>query len=491
MLGRFSLNITSIIFIKMFVSSFSGLAGGEMNNYHITIDESNPLRVHVSSELLIQGDTLYMSTNCPNYDYPEGWSTFIKNLQITTPDGRAVLFEYISKSKWLIKRNISDMLFLNYDVDLSFIKEKWDVGNEQAGFTDSAAVYLVSKALFIFSKRDVASEISFNLPKDWKLATPWPHKDGRSFSVDNNESLIENSIVYGDFYMTKYTEDVFQFSVALLGVAKEDSELFSSTLKKIIKAYLKIFSQTPPTNYLITMFYNDIDDGESFYESFAMTLKNPINETNKIVWANQIAHELFHYWNSDLIRASSYSDRQWFSEGTAEYYANLTLVRQGIISESDFLSKAEKILGLYQNYRGWRETETSLLEAGKNKGLHRFLVYNGGWAVAMALDVEIMENTKGHKNLDDFMALMFARYRSNSYSYDNLVNTASEVCGVDLGPFFEKYVEGNELLPLNNYMKKLGYQMNDVIYEAEIYLVRDSVEELNLNQRWLRYYRYK
>ncbi len=486
MFERLRATFISIIFTKMLLSSFNSLAGDEVNKYAITVDESSPLLVHVSAELLVQGDTLYMSSNCPNYDYPEGWSTFIKNLKITTPKGREVLFEYITKSKWLIEKNKSDVLFLNYDIDLSFTKVKWDVGNEQAGFTDSTSVYLVSKALFIFSKNEVASKIRFNLPNGWNLATPWSQESEHSFSADSMESLIENSIVYGGFYMTKYTEGVFQFTIALLGTAKKDSALFSSTLDKITKTYLKIFNQTPPTNYLVTMFYHDIDDGESFHESFAMTLKNPIDGTNKIIWANQIAHELFHYWNSDLIRASSNSDRQWFSEGTAEYYANLTLVRQGIIQESVFLSKTEKVLGLYQNYRGWRETETSLLEAGNNKGLHRFLVYNGGWAVAMALDVEIMENTKGQKNLDDFMALMFERYRTNSYSYHDLVLTASEVCGIDLSPFFEKYVEGTELLPLNDYMNKLGYQMSDIIYEAEIYLVRNSMKESNLNQRWLR-----
>jgi predicted metalloprotease with PDZ domain len=234
------------------------------------------------------------------------------------------------------------------------------------------------------------------------------------------------------------------------------------------------------------MFYNEIDDGESFLESFAFTLKDPIDQTNKIIWSNQMAHELFHYWNSDLIQARSQSERQWFSEGTAEYYANLTLVRQRIITESIFLSKVEKILGLYQNYRGWRETETSLLEAGKNKGIHRFLVYNGGWAVAMALDVEIMESTNGKKNLDDFMRSMFAKYTTKPYTYQDLVDTASEAGGIDLSPFFKKYVEGNELLPLNDYMDRLGYHMYDIIYEAEVYLVRKSNQESDLNGQWLR-----
>ena len=112
--------ITSI-FTTLFFSSFSSLAGDEANKYEITIDKSNPLIVHVSAELLIDGDTLFMNSNCPNYDYPEGWSTFVKNLKITTPKGKAVLFEYVSKSKWLIERNKSKILFLNYDIDQLYL----------------------------------------------------------------------------------------------------------------------------------------------------------------------------------------------------------------------------------------------------------------------------------------------------------------------------------------------------------------------------------
>jgi len=481
---QFYLIYTTTILIVL--SSLNLRANETTNKYNISIDKANQLYLHISAEIQIEGDTLFMSVNCPNYDYPEGWATFIKNLKIRTLKGKFVPFQYVSKSKWMIENNNYQRLFLDYDVDLSFTKVKWDVGNEQSGFSDGESVYIVSKALFIFSGKDGPSKINFDIPFEWNLATPWSQESTNTFSVPSQESLIENSLVFGDFYLAKYEEGVFQFTIALLGPAKEDSELFNSTLSKITKAYVDIFSQTPPTTYLVTMFYNEIDDGESFFESFAFTLKNPIDQSSKIIWANQMAHELFHYWNSDLIRAKCYSERQWFSEGTAEYYANMTLVRQGIIPESIFLSKVEKILGLYQNYRGWRETETSLLEAGNKKGIHRFLVYNGGWAVALALDVEIMENTNGEKNLDDFMELMFANYTTNPYAYQDLVNTASEISGIDLSPFFKKYVEGTELLPLNNYMDRLGYQMYDVIYEAEVYLVRKSSQASDLNSQWLK-----
>ncbi|MDC8002510.1 hypothetical protein POV27_00470 [Aureisphaera galaxeae] len=490
---RFYILLVFICTFSFSVFAFVGLDNTHeiltYDTYEIFVDKKEPLRVHVSAEVRIKGDTLYMNPNCPNYDYPEGWTSFVKDLTITTLKGKPVSYEYVSKSKWVIEPNREEVLKLDYEVDLSFTKIRWDVGNEQAGFTDGKSVYTVSKALFIYSNMDSASMVSFNLPSQWNLAVPWNLMKDRNeytFYVANRETLLENSLVYGDFHLEKIQHGAFQFTLALLGDARKDSELFNSILSKITRAYLKIFDKTPTSNYLVTMFYAALNDGESFNTSLTFTLKDPINEHNKIIWANQMAHELFHYWNSDLIIAENRTDRQWFSEGTAEYYANMTLIREGIIPESIFQNKVEKVLGLYQNYRGWREGKTSLLEAGKNKGVHRFLVYNGGWAVAMALDIEIIENSKGQKNLDDFMRSMFDKFSTTPYTYQDLVETASIVAGTDLTDFFAKYVEGTELLPLNEYLGKLGYTMLDIIYEAEMYLVKKSDDQLGLHDTWLR-----
>lgn len=473
------LTITTFMFERPF------LFGSVNSEYTISVYEQEPMRVFIEAKIKTIGDTLYMNPNCPNYDYPEGWSSFIKNLSISSSEGNVISYHYQTKSKWYLENKTSDLINISYEIDLSFTKEKWDVGNEQAGFSDGNAVYLVSKALFIYPIEDGESIVTFNIPQDWKLSVPWKSTKYRTYHIPNREFLIENSLVFGDYYDAQLSESGFDFRIALLGEAKESGDLFSSVLKKIANAYLRIFEGTPPTIYLITVFYADWDDGESFYNSNTFTLKDKMDKDNKIIWANQLGHELFHYWNSDLLQADNYADRQWFSEGTAEYYANLTLVREGIIDENLFRSKMEKILALYQNFRGWKEQNTSLLKAGENKGKYRFLVYNGGWAVAMALDVTIMENTGGTKTLDDFMKAMFDKYSSTPYSYGDLVGTASEVAGVDLSDFFAKYVEGTELLPLHEYLSKLGYRMLDIIYEAEIYLI-PHLEERNLRDIWLR-----
>ena len=58
--------------------------GYKESRYEITIRKEDPLTAHVKARLNVN-DTLSMSTNCPNYDYPEGWSSFVKDLKIKQP----------------------------------------------------------------------------------------------------------------------------------------------------------------------------------------------------------------------------------------------------------------------------------------------------------------------------------------------------------------------------------------------------------------------
>jgi len=102
--------ITTILIV---LSSLNLRASETINKYNITIDKANQMYLHISAEVQIEGDTLFMSGNCPNYDYPEGWSTFIKNLKIRTLTGKLVSFQYISKSKWVFENNNNQRLFLD------------------------------------------------------------------------------------------------------------------------------------------------------------------------------------------------------------------------------------------------------------------------------------------------------------------------------------------------------------------------------------------
>src|SRR5690606_3622531 len=67
-----------------------------------------------------------------------------------------------------------------------------------------------------------------------------------------------------------------------------------------------------------------------------------------LILPNITAHEIFHLWNVKRLRPAAlvpyrYDSRQhtpllWMSEGTTDYYADLAMVRGGMVDSAGFLA---------------------------------------------------------------------------------------------------------------------------------------------------------
>lgn len=189
-------------------------------------------------------------------------------------------------------------------------------------------------------------------------------------------------------------------------------------------------------------------------------------------------HELFHFWNAQRIRSSQRPATQWFSEGATEYFANRALVRGRIISPALWLEKAEAHVALYLLFRSspvWNGV--TLAEAGTAKGTNRPGVYNGGWVASLCLDAELRVATGDRAGLDDVLARLDERYGSTRTLYPAaaLVEAASAVAGRDLGPFFRRYIEGDETLPVRDCLATFGLAARLKPYAGEAYIREDPV----------------
>ncbi|HEY5839450.1 MAG TPA: hypothetical protein VIT19_10485, partial [Pyrinomonadaceae bacterium] len=183
-------------------------------------------------------------------------------------------------------------------------------------------------------------------------------------------------------------------------------------------------------------------------------------------------------WNGHAIRGVDYATSQWFSEGFTEYFANLALVQERLISKDLFIRKIENHLGLYLYFKEAPAFDgVTLKEAGSRKGRYRLGVYNGGWAVAFCLDVLIRSETNNRKSLVNFMRLMHERFglTGKPYRYEDLVALASETAGRNLEDFFERYVEGKESLPVQDYLKRIGLNGYTQFYDGEFFIVEAPV----------------
>lgn len=461
--------------------------------YLISFNESNPLLANVEAEIVVKDGHLFMAPWGADF-LPNGWASFVKNLRVTNAAGNDIGFESKANGEWQLSGISDGSVKLSYQVDLSFTKTKWIYGNEQAGIYQDDALFVVSKALFIVSDAPSDYHISFNLPADWKIAAPWQTNgnDPKNFIAEDRNDLINNSVVLGKPTIYAFREGNFTFTLALLGRMKEAKDLIAPVLQKTLHTYVRIFDKTPPTKYLMTVFYADEADSEAYSKSAAFTEHDILTKDNLIRWGDTVAHEFFHSWNGHAIQSEDYASSQWFTEGFTEYYANLALVRQKLIDDEMFVKKMENNLGLYLFFNSSPAFGgASLKEAGTNKGRNRLGVYDGGWSAAFCLDIIIRDETKGKKSLDDVMRLMYEKFglAAKKFRYEDVIAATGEIAGRDMNDFFKKYVEGKERLPVLDCLRRSGFEGYTQFYDGEIYIKKSPVataEQLLIQRSWLK-----
>ena len=453
-----------------------------------TLDFStNVLAPVVRAELPVASGRLYMVGYGADMN-KRGWAHYVQNLRASEMNGTEVkLREVADSAVWRLADTTSRTIRLEYQVDLSYARSAWPYGNEQAATLQGEDLFTVSKALFIVSSVPGKRIISFKVPAGWHVSTPWAPRSGsaQSFTVDDNDSLIDNSLVVGPSAPAISRAGSFTFLLAALGKARPDRDRIASALGSIVREYVRVFPQTPPGRYLMTLFRAPGRDAEAYGASAAFSEPDPLTDSNRILWASTLAHELFHAWNGHAIRPANYSNLQWFSEGFTDYYATRSLARARVIDESLFIRKLEHTIGLYLYFKTAPAFDSvTLVSAGERKGRNRLGIYDGGWVTAFCMDTQIRAASRGARSLDDVMRLLYSRFglTERAYSLEDLQAAFVEASGVRFDEFLTRYVAGQETIPVTECLQRAGYQGGGAGYDGDYYVAPGTPGEY---RQWL------
>lgn len=447
--------------------------------YRITVAEASPLTVRVHASLQVPDGRLEMAGWGADMN-PRGWAHYVRELTARDGRGRAVPVTAVPDSAvWRLGRPVEGAVEVDYTVDLSFARDAWPYGNEQAALYTEGQLFTVSKALFVTSNAPGPRRVEFRLPAGWHVAAPWPGVAGAPgrFEVRDRNSLIDNSLVLGPVPSTAIQAGAFTFHLALLGPLASGRADVEGALGAVVREFVRIFPSTPPTQYLMTVFHAAEPDAEAYAASAAMSEAGELGRENRLGWAHTVAHELFHSWNGHALRAANGTDLQWFSEGVTDYYATRTLAKTGLIAESEFIRRMEHVLSRYLYFRSAPAFDgVTLRAAGARKGPYRLGVYDGGWTAGFCLDMQIRTASQGRRSLDDVMRLLYERFGIPGIpvAYDDVVRTAGEATGTSWNDFFARFVEGNETLPVEECLAQAGYRGFGASYAGDYYVVPAS-----------------
>jgi predicted metalloprotease with PDZ domain len=322
---------------------------------------------------------------------------------------------------------------------------------------------------------------------DWRVATAMkPAAAPRSYAETSYHDLVDMPFFVGrmDYDSVqvagKWTRLATYPAGALTGAARK--QLWDQ-IGKMIPAESAVFRETPWTSYNVMMIFDPRFGGASALEhaSSHVGIYNPGIIGNPLL-ASITAHEIFHAWNVKRLRPAEmvpyrYDESQptpwlWVSEGITDYYADLALVRGGIIDSSQFMAvtagKANTVA---------QAPPTALEDASLSTWIHptdgsAYLYYPKGSLAGLMLDIMIRDASDNARSLDDVLRQLYGTTYKKGRGFgsnDWWPEVSRAAGGRSFSDFSTRYVDGRDPYPLNQILPLGGMRaVTDTVKEPRL-----------------------
>ena len=433
--------------------------------YELKISDDEPRVAHVKCVLIPKTDILKgerkplllsMTRFGTEWLY-DGYARYLQGLTVTDVNGEILPIEEIGKTQWVVEVESASPLTLQYKVLINHDERDWPFGRNEAPYVQEDCIFLPGYALFIAGEvKDI--ELKIDVPDNWHISTPWEQiaSDEHRFVCEDQNDLMFAYLVLGEYSKRLAKLGDAEIVIATGGRFKASIDDIQPTIESLLHGYSDVFDAIPTGKILfVANPYGEKGHlgGGASGRSISVHIGGELDEASRRFWLPLVGYMVSSLWvGSQAInfRGQEY----WFSAGFTGYYSDIVSVRLGLTAETDFLRRFERRWESYLSRQG----ELSIREAGEDKSANRELVYDGGSLVAAALDLQIRNLTENRSSLDDVMKQMYREFglTDDTFTMDDVIKIVSQITGKDFKPFFHKYAAGTERLPLEEYLKDAG-----------------------------------
>jgi predicted metalloprotease with PDZ domain len=340
--------------------------------------------------------------------------------------------------------------------------------------------------------------------KAWKAATQlFPTADPLVFTAPNLQYLMDSPIEFGDIVIRSFSvaptsasgkTQTIRVAMHHLGT-DEELDAYVRDIDKVVREQQAIFGELPdfePGHYTFLIDYLPWASGDGMEHRNSTV----ISSSRELAGASgqligTVAHEFFHCWNVERIRPKSLepfnfddaniSGELWLAEGFTSYVDGLSLVRAGLNSADQTMSRWAGLVGALavlpgrqvrsavemSQFAAFADGATAIDPTNSNIAFISYYMY--GAAIGLGLDLSLRARTDGRIGLDDYMQALWERFGktpaaqpglvATPYTLADLRATLADVSG-DLGfaeSFFSRYVSGREMLDYAPLFARAGY----------------------------------
>ena len=319
------------------------------------------------------------------------------------------------------------------------------------------------------------AEVSVVTTPGWRVATGLEPRAAGGYQAGNYHDLVDMPFFIGHFDVdSAQIEGTWHRLVTypagqLKGPARD---LLWQQLKGFTPAEARVFGETPWKNYSTMIIFEPSYGGGSALEhqSSHVGIYNP-GFIGTPLLASITAHEMFHSWNVKRLRPADmvpyrYDEPEpttllWVSEGITDYYADLALLRGGIIDSTVFLNITD---GKRQHTDD--TAPVALEDASLTTWIHPTdgtadIYYDKGSLAGLLLDILIRDASDNKRSLDDVLRGLYqSTYKAGkgftTADWWTAVSTAAG--GKSFVDFSAKYIDGREPFPWSSVGPLAGLQ---------------------------------
>lgn len=400
----------------------------------------------------------------------------VQNIQAECQDQPAPLHR-VDVNTWSSDKDCSN-LELHYEV----YANKDDVFS---AVLDSRHAFL-NFALVLFylpSQRSRPVVVQFLLPIGWKLVTMLNDGPGAGeYQAPNYDRLVDSPVEAGEFRQFDYVQKGATYRTVVDGDEGRNSpDQLIQMLKKITATATDLMQDVPFKRYTFMFFFPKKGSGGMEHRNGTAISISASEVHEGLENLEDIsAHEFYHLWNVkrirpqglepiDYIHGNNTSDL-WFSEGVTSMYAELVLLRSGLIHTKQFYAHLAQEINTLRS-RPARHFE-SAEESGREAWLEKYpdyfrpersiSYYNKGELLGYLLDLEIRHSSDNRYSLDDLMRRLnidFAK-RGRFFTDANLESAISQLAPrFPVEEFFRDCVDGSGDLDYSRYLNYVALQL--------------------------------
>jgi predicted metalloprotease with PDZ domain len=324
---------------------------------------------------------------------------------------------------------------------------------------------------------DFPARVSVTTTPGWRVATGLDPDGGPGrYRAANYHDLVDMPFFIGRFDIDSAMVENNWHRLAsypenqLRGTARR-------TLWDQIKAFIpveaRVFGETPWRTYSTLLIFEPSFGGGSALEhqNSHVGIYHP-GFIGTPLLASITAHEVFHAWNVKRLRPADMVPYRydtptpttllWVSEGITDYYADLALVRGGIIDSTVFLAltnqKRESVDSL---------PPVALEDASLSTWIHptdgtATIYYDKGSLAGLMLDILIRDASDNRKSLDDVLGGLYRTAYKSGKGFSTTewwAAVSAAAGGGSFADFATRYVDGREPFPWSRMGALAGFRL--------------------------------